>query len=102
MKMFPTGDTNNLVEKASIGERVPSRATTLVKTPRYSLPVDIDRILCAGSKSKETNIISTAHTERMIMPVSLKDKSAGALDDESVDLNEPRFETFRVANFKSP
>lgn len=65
---------------------------------RCSLPLDIDRNLCV---ERGGDIVSDNFMERLILLTS-KARSWRASDDETVDLTEPRFEAFSVANAKPP
>ncbi|KAF3454979.1 hypothetical protein FNV43_RR05427 [Rhamnella rubrinervis] len=66
---------------------------------RCSLPLDIERTLCAEN-SKE-NTLSAEYMERLILLTS-KARSRRASDDETVDITEPRFESFCMGNVYSP
>lgn len=66
---------------------------------RCSLPSDIERTLC-DENSKE-NTLSAEYMERLIL-MTLKARSWRAQDEETVDITEPRFESFSVGNVYSP
>ncbi|KAK6936066.1 Protein kinase domain, partial [Dillenia turbinata] len=70
-------------------------------SPRCSLPVSIDRALCIGNYRIEADHLSAEYIERLIL-LSSKARSWHTQDDETVDLTEPRLESFCMANFKSP
>ncbi|KAM1149103.1 hypothetical protein ACFX13_030381 [Malus domestica] len=63
---------------------------------RCSLPLDIDRNLCA---ERDTDSLSDNYMERLILLTS-NARSCRANDDETVDLTEPRFESFCVTSGK--
>ncbi|TQE04702.1 hypothetical protein C1H46_009685 [Malus baccata] len=65
---------------------------------RCSLPLDIDRNLCA---ERDTGSLSDNYMERLILLTS-NARSCRANDDETVDLTEPRFESFCVTSGKPP
>ncbi|KAK9280448.1 hypothetical protein L1049_014139 [Liquidambar formosana] len=75
------------------------RATSNGWSARCSLPLDIDRTLGIGNKKKEVDSVS--YMERLILLTS-QARSWRVKEDESVDLTEPRFESFSMANVKSP
>lgn len=68
---------------------------------RYSLPLDIDRSLCTGNYDNQ-DIVSFEHMERRVR-LALKGRNlqVQAPDDETVDLTEPRFESFCIVNVRS-
>ncbi|KAK3002815.1 hypothetical protein RJ639_019193 [Escallonia herrerae] len=67
---------------------------------RCSLPLNIDRTLCIEMKEKEADTASAECLERLIFLAS-NSRSWRVQDDEAVDLTEPRFESFHVANVGS-
>lgn len=77
------------------------RTPSSKSSTRSSLPVDIDRNLCVGNNSKEADADSAEYIERLILLTSNARSWRGS-DEETVDLTEPRFESFRMANIKSP
>lgn len=72
---------------------------TRLELDRYSLPLDIDRSRCAGNNDSQ-DIVSFEHLERLV-PLTLKGSNLQVPDDETVDLTEPRFESFCIVNVKS-
>lgn len=72
------------------------RARSSKGSVRCSLPLDIDRNLCA---ERRTDTVSDNYMERLILLTS-NARSWRASDDETVDLTEPRFESFCLANAK--
>ena len=71
---------------------------------RHSLPLDIDRSLCAGNYSNQ-DVVSFECIERPVPPSTLEGNNhqVQASDDETVDLTEPWLESFCIANVnKSP
>lgn len=68
---------------------------------RCSLPLNIERNLCAATEAKEANNVSSEYIERLIL-LSSNGRSRHAHDDEAVDLTEPRFESFRVGSVRDP
>lgn len=83
-------------EVISIDDVTPRQASSRKWLDRYSLPLDIDRSLCAGNNGNQ-DIVSM---ERLV-PLTLKGSNLQAPDDETVDLTEPRFESFCIVNVKS-
>lgn len=77
------------------------RTTSNKWSARYSLPLDVDSTLCVGIAGQEEDTVSTEYIDRLILLTS-KARSWRAPDDETVDLTEPRFESFCMANVKSP
>ncbi|KAI4334379.1 hypothetical protein L6164_019079 [Bauhinia variegata] len=69
---------------------------------RYSLPLDIDRNLCAGNKNQKADAVSAERMESLILLTS-KTETWRALHDEAevVDITEPRFESFCLTNISS-
>ncbi|GMP88911.1 hypothetical protein CsSME_00040718 [Camellia sinensis var. sinensis] len=68
---------------------------------RCSLPLNIDRTLCADKNGKEGDTVSAEPIDRMILLTS-KARSWHSQDDEAVDLTEPRFESFCMENIRAP
>lgn len=62
---------------------------------------DVDNTPFAGCNHKGTETVSTEYMERLILLTS-NARSWHASDDETVDLTEPRFESFCMKNVKSP
>ncbi|XP_050947690.1 receptor-like serine/threonine-protein kinase NCRK isoform X2 [Cucumis melo] len=68
---------------------------------RYSLPLDIDRSLCADNYGNQ-DIVSFENMKTLIPFTSMGNNlQVQATDDETVDLTEPRFESFCIMNVKS-
>ncbi|XP_043706294.1 receptor-like serine/threonine-protein kinase NCRK [Telopea speciosissima] len=66
---------------------------------RCSLPLSLDRTLCIEDSKKEADTAMSAECiEKLIL---LTSKSWRAPDDETVDLTEPRFESFSMASIQS-
>ena len=76
-------------------------ATLSTESPPSSLPVDIDRNLCVRNNSRKADTVSAEYIERLMLLTS-NNRSWRASDDETVDITEPRFESFRVASTKTP
>lgn len=74
---------------------------TSTRSLRCSQPIDINRTVCSLNKFDEANTVSAEYMERLILLTS-KARSSHAQDDEIVDLTEPRFESFCMANAKFP
>ncbi|KAM1342216.1 hypothetical protein ACFX2F_006566 [Malus domestica] len=74
------------------------RAKSSKGSVRCSLPLDIDRNLCA---ERDTDSVSDNYMERLILLTS-NARSCRANDIETVDLTEPRLESFCVTNGKPP
>ncbi|WOK95399.1 receptor-like serine/threonine-protein kinase NCRK isoform X2 [Canna indica] len=64
---------------------------------RHSLSLPIDRNFCVDRQKKLETVISGEHMERLIL-LELARRSS---DDETVDLTEPRFESFMEVNTSS-
>lgn len=77
------------------------RAGTNKWTDRCSLPLDIDRTLCIEDNQPKAESVSAKYIERLIIMTS-NARSCRDPVDEIVDLTEPRFESFCMANGKSP
>ncbi|XP_057995710.1 receptor-like serine/threonine-protein kinase NCRK isoform X3 [Hevea brasiliensis] len=65
-----------------------------------SMPLDVEHTFSVEHNTKGEVPVSSEYMERLILLTS-KARSCRAKDDEAVDLTEPRFESFRMAN-KSP
>ncbi|XVE59079.1 hypothetical protein DITRI_Ditri05aG0016200 [Diplodiscus trichospermus] len=72
--------------------------TMSAKSAESSLPLGVDG---AGTVDKKVGILSADSMERLVL-LSSNARSWGVPDDEAVDLTEPRFESFRMADVKSP
>ena len=68
---------------------------------RNSLPLDIERNLCAGNKNNEAYTVEADYMESLILLTS-QAGSWQSSDDEMVDLTEPRFESFCMTNTNFP
>lgn len=66
---------------------------------RCSLPLDVERTLCV--ENNNGNTLSAEYMERLIL-LTLKARSWRASDDETVDITEPRFESFCMGSVYSP
>lgn len=77
------------------------RAGTNNWTDRRSLPLDIDRNLCIRESQTKAESVSTECIEKMIIMTSNAMSWRDPVDD-IVDLTEPRFESFCMANGRSP
>ncbi|GAV62658.1 Pkinase domain-containing protein [Cephalotus follicularis] len=75
------------------------QATSVRQSACKSQPLDIDHTLCVENQCKKPDSVPTEHMERLILLTSKA--SWLAHDDETVDLTEPRFESF-ITNVKSP
>ncbi|KAM7257254.1 hypothetical protein ACFE04_012995 [Oxalis oulophora] len=95
-------DVDELRRAASI--RLPTEELKKVTSERHSArcspPVSNDHGLSGETHCKEADIVSYEYMERLILLTS-EAKSSCALDDETVDLTEPRFESF-VADVSLP
>ncbi|CAK9138726.1 unnamed protein product [Ilex paraguariensis] len=69
-------------------------------SPRSSLPLDIDRTICFEQNGKEFDTASAEYIQRLMLLTS-NARSSHCQDDEAVDLTEPRFESFSMANVRS-
>ena len=70
-------------------------------TDRCSLPLDIDRTLCIRESQTKAEIVSTECIEKLII-MNSNARSWRDPADDTVDLTEPRFESFCMANGRSP
>lgn len=71
------------------------RVVSCVRSGRCSLPLEIERNLC--SEEIKENKISAEYMERLVL-LACKARSWRASDDETVDIAEPQFESFRMGN----
>ena len=71
------------------------RVVSCEQSGRCSLPPDVDHTLYV--EKSEEHKISAEYMERLVLLAS-KARSWHASDDETVDLTEPRFESFRMEN----
>lgn len=62
--------------------------------------VEVDSIVCVGDDSYEADHVSAEYIESLILETS--NISSWHASDDEVDLTEPRFESFRMANIKTP
>ncbi|XP_044469795.1 receptor-like serine/threonine-protein kinase NCRK isoform X2 [Mangifera indica] len=95
----PVIGPDNLIEASADAQEL--RRVASIRPPSCSQPLDNDYKLCTGNNSIEVETISAEYMERIIL-LTQKAKSDCALDDETVDLTEPRFESFCMTNVKSP
>lgn len=96
----PVTTTPDNVIEASIDAQELRRVAS-IRSPSCSQPLGNDHKLCTGSNSIEVETVPAEYMERLIL-LTLKARSGHAPDDETVDLTEPRFESFCMANVKSP
>ncbi|KAI9075091.1 hypothetical protein K1719_042939 [Acacia pycnantha] len=66
-----------------------------------SLPLGVNHNMIVGNKNEEVETVSSEYMERLILLTSKKEGWPGS-DDETVDLTEPRFESFCLTNSSSP
>ncbi|XP_028807985.1 receptor-like serine/threonine-protein kinase NCRK isoform X2 [Neltuma alba] len=66
-----------------------------------SLPLGINHNMNVGNKNEEVETVSSEYMESLILLTSEKEGRHGS-DDETVDLTEPRFESFCLTNSNSP
>lgn len=88
---------DNLIEASIDAQEV--RRVASIRSPSCSQPLDDDHKLCTGSSSVEAETVSAEYMERRIL-LTHKARSGHSPDDELVDLTEPRFESFCMANVK--
>ncbi|XP_044506185.1 receptor-like serine/threonine-protein kinase NCRK isoform X2 [Mangifera indica] len=88
---------DNLIEASIDAQEV--RRVASISSPSCSQPLDDDHKLCTGSSSVEAETVSAEYMERLIL-LTHKARSGHSPDDELVDLTEPRFESFCMANVK--
>lgn len=77
-----------------------------VRSRKWSAPcsisTDIDRTFGTEiNKQSEADDLSSDYIDQLIL-LSSKARSWYSQDEETVDLVEPRLESFRMANFKAP
>ncbi|XP_031285096.1 receptor-like serine/threonine-protein kinase NCRK isoform X2 [Pistacia vera] len=94
-----TETPDNLIEASIDAQELGQVAS--IRSPSCSPPLGNDQKLCTGSNSIEVETVPAEYVERLIL-LTLKARSGRAPDDETVDLTEPRFESFCMANVKSP
>uniref|UniRef100_A0A2P2JSZ5 non-specific serine/threonine protein kinase n=1 Tax=Rhizophora mucronata TaxID=61149 RepID=A0A2P2JSZ5_RHIMU len=68
--------------------------TSIRQKAQYSPPSDIDHTVFVGSKAREADTVSTKYMDKLILLTS----KAHDLDDETMDLTEPRLESFHMSN----
>lgn len=90
---------DNLFETLIESEEL--KKATSFGSPRCSQAVDTDITLNTGSNSKEEDTVSTEYMEKLLLLTS-EVRSSRAPDIETVDLTEPRFESFCMKNVNSP
>ncbi|KAJ0084146.1 hypothetical protein Patl1_30663 [Pistacia atlantica] len=96
----PVTDTSDNLIEASIDAQELGQVAS-IRSPSCWPPLGNDQKLCTGSNSIEVETVPAEYVERLIL-LTLKARSGRAPDDETVDLTEPRFESFCMANVKSP
>ncbi|XP_022752873.1 receptor-like serine/threonine-protein kinase NCRK isoform X1 [Durio zibethinus] len=108
VNFFQTSSTHNMKNEALVKrhqsvikalydteEHMP---TTSVKSAESSLQLGMDSI---GIVGKQIDTLPAECMERLVL-LSSNARSWRVPDDEAVDLTEPRFESFHMANVKSP
>ncbi|GAY38393.1 hypothetical protein CUMW_036350 [Citrus unshiu] len=90
---------DNLFETLIESEEL--KKATSFGSPRCSQAVDTDITLNTRSNSKEEDTVSTEYMEKLLLLTS-EVRSSRAPDIETVDLTEPRFESFCMKNVNSP
>ncbi|XP_010253728.1 PREDICTED: receptor-like serine/threonine-protein kinase NCRK [Nelumbo nucifera] len=81
---------------------VPIDAEDLRRCPnRYSLPLSVDRNLCVEDSKKEADSVMSAECIEKLVLLTSKARSWRVPEDETVDLTEPRFESFCMTNIQS-
>ncbi|XP_073102761.1 receptor-like serine/threonine-protein kinase NCRK isoform X2 [Elaeis guineensis] len=78
----------------------PSRAASERWHARCSLPITIDRNLCEDHQKNTEMVLAAEYMERLILLTS-NVQNRRSSDEETVDLTEPRFESFMQANVQS-
>ncbi|KAI3942073.1 hypothetical protein MKW92_037681 [Papaver armeniacum] len=92
---------DELTEKSTVAEEL-KRTTSERWSPRCSLPLSLDRTLCINDNSKDGEVaLSADYMERLVLLTSKGRSWRAHPDDETVDLTEPRFESFLQANVLS-
>ncbi|KAI3901995.1 hypothetical protein MKX01_040398, partial [Papaver californicum] len=90
-----------LTEKSTVAEEL-KRTTSERWSPRCSLPLSLDRTLCLNDNNKDGEVaLSADYMERLVLLTSKGRSWRAHPDDETVDLTEPRFESFLQANVLS-
>ena len=75
------------------------RETSVKRSALSSLPLDAEHTLSVGHNVLEVDTVSSEYMERLILLTS-KARSWRAVDDQAVDLTEPRLESFRMTSAK--
>ncbi|XP_022986147.1 receptor-like serine/threonine-protein kinase NCRK isoform X1 [Cucurbita maxima] len=91
-------------EVTPIDDMTTRQASSRKWLDRHSLPLDIDRSLCAGNYGNQ-DVVSFECIERPVPPSTSEGNNlqVQASDDETVDLTEPWLESFCIVNVnKSP
>ncbi|XP_031743885.1 receptor-like serine/threonine-protein kinase NCRK isoform X1 [Cucumis sativus] len=98
--MRPSGKQVH-TEVIVMDEMMERQASSRKWLDRYSLPLDIDRSLCADNYGNQ-DIVSFENMKTLV-PFTSKGNNLRVQgpDDETVDLTEPRFESFCIVNVKS-
>ena len=98
--MRPSGKQVH-TEAIVMDEMMERQASSRKWLDRYSLPLDIDRSLCADNYGNQ-DIVSFENMKTLV-PFTSKGNNLRVQgpDDETVDLTEPRFESFCIVNVKS-
>ncbi|KAI3875485.1 hypothetical protein MKX03_031340, partial [Papaver bracteatum] len=92
---------DELTEKSTVAEEL-KRTTSERWSPRCSLPLSLDRTLCINDNNKDGEVaLSADYMERLVLLTSKGRSWRAHPDEETVDLTEPRFESFLQANVLS-
>lgn len=78
----------------------PDRAASERWQDRCSLPITIERNLCEDHQKNTETVMAAEYMERLILLTS-NVQNRRCSDEETVDLTEPRFESFMQANVRS-
>ncbi|CAN1253102.1 Receptor-like serine/threonine-protein kinase NCRK [Linum perenne] len=95
-------DKTELVNEVHVDSNDPTESAKLTSSQSSNRNVDHDHeATLENNIEKPADAVSAEYMERLILLTS-NARSVRASEDEVVDITEPRFESFRVANMKSP
>ncbi|KAJ0963758.1 hypothetical protein J5N97_028880 [Dioscorea zingiberensis] len=96
IKSIPETERN---EGCSFGNLERSCPSSVRWNARSSWPLAVDRNLCKATQNNaDTTVLSAEYMEKLLFMTSRGNQSGRASDDGTVDLTEPRFESFVQSN----
>ncbi|XP_039127371.1 receptor-like serine/threonine-protein kinase NCRK isoform X1 [Dioscorea cayenensis subsp. rotundata] len=98
IKSIPESDR---IDGGSLGNMERSCPSSVRWNARSSWPLAVDRYICKAPQNNAEMILSAEYMERLIFLTSKGNHSGRASDDGTVDLTEPRFESFVSSNIRS-